>query len=418
MNDAVMVVDCECMSAAGATLASTWETVVANGSGVRTIDRYEPSAQALQGVSSVAYGGQVPLGFDELAGSAATFRKWCEPAYHAVRSVARTVLHRAGYDRGRHDPQRIALLGATALTSHHARDALSKEARADPKFILNQCQNIPLAAAASELGVQGPTLCIGSACASSAHALFLAYQLIRAGVVDSALVVGYEFPLLPAAVGGLDWLNALYRRDDPADRAYTEPGRASRPFSRDRRGFVLAEGTGAILLSRFQTCVEMGWPTRAVLRGGYSNADADHLTRISHENVTTCIRNAIRAAGCGPEEIECINAHATSTPIGDRAELLALAAVFGERLREIPVVANKSQVGHALGAAAILATSLAVQALQEQVIPPTLNYEPDPELPAALVPARATDHRHRATLINAFGFGGTNVSLVIARATT
>jgi 3-oxoacyl-[acyl-carrier-protein] synthase II len=414
MNDAVVVVESECMTSAGATLAATWSTLTENRSGIRRVDRYDPSVQTLQGVSAVAYGGQIPLGFDELAGSEATFRKWCEPAYHAVQALTKAVLTRVGYDRTRHDPQRIALLGATALTSQHSRDALTRSEQSDPKFILNQCQNIPLAAAATEFGLQGPTFCIGSACASSAHAAFLAYQLITAGVVDSAVIVGYEFPLLPASVGGLDWLSALYRRDQPTDRAYADPGRASRPFSRDRRGFVLAEGAGAILLSRSQIARKMGWPVRAIVRGGYSNADADHLTRISHENVSVCIRRAIEAAGYTPDDIECINAHATSTPIGDRSELSALAAVFRDRLPRIPVVANKSQLGHALGAAAMLAMVLAVKALEEQVIPPTLNHEPDPELPRALIPSRAMDHRHHTTLLNAFGFGGTNVSLVIA----
>lgn len=415
MSEAIAFVDFDCISAAGADLASSWERLAGNGSGVKALDRYDPAQQTLQGLPAICYAGQVPLTLEELAGSPEKLKKWTEPAYHAVKRIAARVLGRLGFDSSQHDPQRVALLGGTALASQVSRDLLARTLTPDAKFILNQCHNIPLAVAASDSGLRGPCFSIGSACSSSGHALLLASQFIRGGVVDCALVVGHEFPVVPPCVAGLDWVNALYRRDDPEDRGYCDPAAASRPFSKDRRGFVLSEGVGAAFLSDAGYARRHGWPLKGYLRGGCANADAQHLTRISVENVARCMRGALETAGCGLDEVECINAHATSTPVGDAAEAGALHAVFGPRLARIPVVANKSQIGHALGAASILAASLALQGMGAGVVLPTLNHVPDPALPELLFLPRATEWRHRLTLLNSFGFGGTNVSLVVER---
>lgn len=411
-----VVVDYDCISALGTDFESTWKGLADGRSGIRLIDRYRPEEEPLQGVAKVVYGGQIPLSYDDLAGSPARYKKWNEPGYHAVQRLMDRVLGRIGFNIAEHDPQRIAVIGGSALCSQVSRDALARSQEPDSKFILNQCQNIPLSAAASTHGIRGPCFNIGSACASSAHALLLASQFIEGNIVDCAVVFGHEFPMLPASVGGLDWLNALYRRDAPADRGYLDPSQASRPLSKDRRGFVLAEGAGAVFVARQDYAESHGWPARAIMRGGYCNSDADHVTRISTENTATCMRGALTNAGCNASDIECVNAHATSTPLGDRSELTALGQVFGDRLAELPVVANKSQLGHSLGAAAILEAAIAVESMVRGVLPPTLNHEPDPELPRALIFPRAIEYRHRLTMSNSFGFGGTNVSLVLERA--
>jgi len=415
MNDDVVVVDCECMTAAGKGMEETWRNLVANQSGIRVIDRYSPREQAMQGVPEVPYGGQLPLTWEALAGSAAKFQKWCEPGYHAVQWLAQTVLGRIGYDATRLDPQRMGLFGATVLFSHHSQDTLAWTRQPDSKFILNQCHNIPLGVAASEYKLEGPCFSIGSACASSAHAVYLAHALLKAGMLDGALIIGHEFPILPDVVGGLDWVSALYRRNERTDRAYEDPAQASRPFSVDRRGFVLSEGAGAVFLCRAEIARQRDWPVQGRIRGGFSNADADHLTRASVDNLARCMASALKAADVHPDDVECVNAHATSTPLGDKAEMLALSQVLGDRLKRVPVVANKSQLGHTLGASALLALGLAVKGMNEDTLLPTLNHVPDPAMPQAFVPTEATQQRHRVTLLNSFGFGGTNVSLVVDR---
>jgi 3-oxoacyl-[acyl-carrier-protein] synthase II len=420
MPTSAVVIDYDCMSPLGADFATTWTRMVDNQSGIGPIDRYrlqdEPVPSVVQGVADVAYGGQIPLSYDELAGSADRFSKWNEPGYHAVERLMDRVLTRLKFDVGQHDPQRVAVLGGSALCSLVSRDALVRTGMPDSKFILNQCQNIPLAAAASRHGIKGPCFNIGSACASSAHALLLASGFIAGDIVDCALVFGHEFPLLPSSVAGLNWVNALYRRDTGDDRAYDDPSRASRPLSRDRRGFVPAEGAGVIVLAGEDYARQHGWPVRAVLRGGYCNSDADHVTRISTTNTAVCMRGALKNARIDADDIECVNAHATSTPLGDRSELTALGNVFGAKLPRVAVVANKSQLGHSLGAAAILETAVAVESMVRGILPPTLNYEPDSDLPEAFISPRAVEYPHRLTLANSFGFGGTNVSLVLERA--
>jgi 3-oxoacyl-[acyl-carrier-protein] synthase II len=415
MSRRIAIVAVDCLMSAGTDLDQAWDRLVHNGSGISPIRRYEPGAETLQGVAAISYAGQIPLSYEEMAGSPAKLEKWREPCYFALQILARRLFERLGFDASQHRPQRIAVLGGTALTSQLARDTLARTQKADSKYILHQCTNIPLAVVASEHGLMGPCFSVSSACASSGHAMLMASHSILAGMTDCALVFGYEFPLLPTSVGGLDWINALYRRDEPSDRGWDDSAQASRPLSQDRRGFVVAEGAGAVFLSDEAYAREQDWPILGCLRGAYSNSDADHLTRASQSNVALCMRSALENAGCNLEDVGCVNAHATSTPIGDAAELTALAAVFGDRLATTPVVANKSQIGHSLGASTILALILALRGMREGVVLPTLNHVPDPSLPAAWIPAEATAHEHDLTLLNSFGFGGTNVSLVVER---
>jgi 3-oxoacyl-[acyl-carrier-protein] synthase II len=413
-ND-IVIIDYDCLTPIGLDIDQAWQNLIDNRSGIRAIDRYDPRGESLQGVDAISYGGQLPLSFDELAGSSEILKKWCEPSYHAVMNLTRVILGRIDFDISQHAPQRIAFLGATVLTSQMSRDALVKTGQTDSKFILNQCQNIPLGAAASEYGLQGPCFSVSSACASSGQAVLLAFNFIKSGFVDCALVVGHEFPIMPFPIAGLNWLNALYRRDKSNDRAYSDPAMASRPFSQDRRGFVLSEGAGALFISHAGYARKMGWPIRGILKGGYMNSDGKHLTRASVENIACCMRSAIENSGCNIEEIDCINAHATSTPAGDEAELKALHYIFGDKLSRIPVVANKSQIGHSLGASSILGLVLAVEGMNKDTILPTLNYVPDPSLPDAFISSEAIDYSHRITLLNSFGFGGTNTCLVLER---
>jgi 3-oxoacyl-[acyl-carrier-protein] synthase II len=176
---------------------------------------------------------------------------------------------------------------------------------------------------------------------------------------------------------------------------------------------LLAEAVGAVLISNLTYARRIGWPIKAMIRGGYMNSDGDHLTRMAPDNVFVCMREALSAAQCSAEDIDCVNAHATSTPVGDAGELYALQKVFGDRLAKLPVVANKSQLGHSLGASSVLELMLAVEGMNERVLLPTLNYVPDPSLPRAFIPDEAIAYEHRMTLLNSFGFGGTNTSLVV-----
>ncbi len=413
MNRQTVVVDYDCMTAAGLDLENTWDVLVKNGSGIDRISRYDPRLDGSRKIAGIEYAGEIPATHVELAGSQARHRQWPEPAHHAVGIVCDRILDRLQFETSQHDPERIGLFGATALTSQLAQDALNATGETQSKFILNQCHNVPLALVASRYGLQGPSFSIGSACASSCHALYLASQLLQAGLLDCALVAGFEFPVSPVNVRGLTWLGALFINDREDDRASAEPALASRPFSNDRRGFVLAEGVGVTLLAESAYCSKMGWPRKGYLRGGHTNSDGGHLTRMSSETIARCMQTALRTARLD-SEIGCVNVHATSTPIGDKKELMALRQVLGDKLKSTPLVANKSQLGHSVGACAIIGLMLAMEGMRESIILPTLNYEPDPELPQASITTTAAEHDHTSTLINSFGFGGTNACLVVS----
>lgn len=413
MERQVAIIGYDCMSPLGSTFSATWRELANNRSGITFIDRYDPSKESLSGVSPVAFGGQLPLAYGDMAGSIERFNRSPEPAHHCVRRVCERVLADVDFNIAQHNPQRIALLGATALTSQISQHRLTTTQKPYVNFILNQCHNIPLTPVAQQFGIQGPSFSIGGACASSNHAIIIACHFIKTGLLDCALVTGYEFPLLPMCIAGFEWLRAVYKRDRLEDRAYDNPAAASRPFSRDRRGLLLAEAVGAVFVSDLEYARQIGWPIKAVIRGGYMNSDGGHLTRMAPENVTICMLEALNAARCNVEDIDCINAHATSTPVGDAGELTALEAVFGDRLKQIPIVANKSQLGHSLGASSVMELMAAVEGMDRSVLLPTLNYLPDPALPSAFIPAAASEHRHRVTLLNSFGFGGTNASIVV-----
>ena len=413
MESDVGIVGYDCLSPLGTTFRSTWQELINNRSGIRFIDRYDPAKETLKGVSSIAFGGQVPVAYAEMAGSNERFNRCPEPAHHCISPVCRRIFKEIDFNISQHDPQRVAILGATALTSGISQHTLTATQRPYVNFILNQCHNIPLTVAAKEFGLQGPSFSISGACASGNHAVFVAYHLVKTGLLDCALVAGYEFPLLPICVAGFEWLHALYKRDKPDDRAYDTPEAASRPFSRDRRGLLLAEAVGAVLISNLTYARRFGWPIKAVIRGGHMNSDGDHLTRMAPDNVVVCMRQALSAAQCSADDIACVNAHATSTPVGDAGELYALQKVFGDRLAKLPVVANKSQLGHSLGASSVLELMLAVEGMNKRVLLPTLNYVLDSALPPAFIANEAIAYEHRITLLNSFGFGGTNTSLVV-----
>ena len=221
MRHGVAIVEYDCFSSAGLSLEESWHKLADNQSGIGPITRYEVEAQTLQGLPAIAYGGQIPQTFEELAGSSAQFNRWPEPSFHAIKALTKIILGRLDFDISHHDPQRIAILGGTVFTGEFPRDLLARTQRADSKFLLNQCHNIPMAAAASDFGLQGPCYSIGGACASSGHALLLATQLMQGNLIDCALVFGYEFPLVPLTLGGSPGSTRCTRKTCPGTVAMT-----------------------------------------------------------------------------------------------------------------------------------------------------------------------------------------------------
>jgi 3-oxoacyl-[acyl-carrier-protein] synthase II len=235
--------------------------------------------------------------------------------------------------------------------------------------------------------------------------------MVRDGDADFAVVGGVEMPLVPEIVLGFANMNATFKLR-ATDRAAADPGKASRPFSIDRRGFVLAEAAAAVVLAAEEAVAAHGLKPIAEIAGIGWTSDAHHFTRPHQPTIARAIRDALADAEIDAAAIGSVNAHGTSTPAGDAVEVACLREIFGARLPQIPITANKSQVGHSLGAAAAVEAVLAILGLQHQTVLPTLNYLPDPELAGAdFVPA-SRPHRHEFVLSNSFGFGGTNCCLI------
>ena len=285
--------------------------------------------------------------------------------------------------------------------------------KVSPYLLPNVCANLPAGKAGMLLGFTGPIFSPQGACASGNHAIAVGARMIRDGDCDFVLAGGVETCLVPEIIQGFANMLATIKVG-PGDRAYDDPAQASRPFSRDRKGFVLAEGAGMLVLAAEDRVAAHGRDARAEIVGIGWNSDAHHFTRPNRETVTRAMEDAIADAGISPTDIGAVNAHGTSTRAGDSTEAECLRAVFGKGVGNIPVSANKSQVGHSLGASAAIEAALAIEAMQEGIVLPTVNHLSDPEFSDLdLVPNQARRHAHEFVLSNSFGFGGTNCCLVI-----
>jgi len=262
---------------------------------------------------------------------------------------------------------------------------------------------------AERFGTKGSPISLSTACASGASAIQLGVEAIRRGETEAALCIGTDGSVNAESLVRFSLLSALSTSNDP-------PQAASKPFSKNRDGFVMAEGAGVLVLESLESAKARGAKILGVIEGCGEMADSFHRTRTSPDGRPTigCMRNAIADAGLTPEDIDYINPHGTGTPENDKMECLSVAAVFGERAKGIPMSSNKSMIGHTLSAAGAVETVISLLTLEHQRLPPTINYlVPDPSLPFDVVANSARDARVTHVLSNSFGFGGQNVSLVI-----
>jgi 3-oxoacyl-[acyl-carrier-protein] synthase II len=262
---------------------------------------------------------------------------------------------------------------------------------------------------ADTFGTKGSPTSLSTACASGATAIQLGVEAIRRGEADAALCVATDGSVNPEALIRFSLLSALSTHNDP-------PQKAVRPFAKNRDGFVMAEGAGALVLESLEAATARGAKILGIVAGCGELADSFHRTRSSPDGkpIIGCVNNALVDAGLTSDQIDYINAHGTGTPENDKMEYLGISSVFGERAKEIPVSSNKSMVGHTLSAAGAVEAVFSLLTLEHQRIPPTINYDvPDPAIPFDVVPNTARDARVTAVMSNSFGFGGQNASLIL-----
>jgi 3-oxoacyl-[acyl-carrier-protein] synthase II len=303
-------------------------------------------------------------------------------------------------------------IGGFEIIEREHRILLEKgPGRISPFFIPATIINLAAGHVSIRSGAKGPNSATATACTSGAHAVGDSFKIIQRGDADVMICGGTEASITPMGVGGFAAMRALSTRND-------DPKRASRPWDRDRDGFVVGEGAGILILEELEFAKKRGAPILAEMAGYGMSGDAYHITSPAEDGdgAYRVMKQSLKDAGIAPEQIDYINAHGTSTEIGDKLETIAIKRAFGEHAKKLCVSSTKSMTGHLLGGAGGLEAGITVMAIRDQCAPPTMNLDnPDPECDLDYVPNRARSTRIEYALSNSFGFGGTNGSLIFKR---
>jgi len=406
----VVITGIGCVTPLGLDTTSTWDAAIAGQGGVAPITRFDASELPVRFAAEVK--GEPDPGDLEPK----ELRRFDRVVRYAL-AAARESLLDAKLEVTDANRDRIGVavgsgIGGLETLTTNQQVLLERGARRVSPFTIPMAiANMPSGYVSIAYGLRGPNVAHVSACASGAHALGEALEWIRRGAADVVLAGGAEAPLAPLGVAGFAAMRALSTRND-------EPARASRPFDRGRDGFVIGEGAGVLVLESLAHARARGAHIRAELLGYGAAADGLHMAAPDETGASAarCMRLALESAGVAPSAVGYVNAHATSTPVGDIAEVAALRSLFGDALDATPVSATKSMTGHLLGAAGAVEAILCVRALETGVLPPTINLDdPDPECALDHVAGKARSSDVRVALSNSFGFGGTNASLVLGR---
>ena len=395
----------------GTGVEKNWEALIAGRSGIRSIDRF-PNVEAF--ASRIA--GQVPDFRAEDFIEPKEIRKMDLFIQYSVAAGAMAV-----EDSGlKIDPQEAEGVGVIVGVGLCGIDTIEATERSyldggprkiSPFFIPKVISNLAPGQIAIRHGAKGVNWTPTSACASGTHALGEAFHLIRRGLQDAVIAGGAESAITPLGVGGFSAMKALSTRND-------EPERASRPFDKQRDGFIIAEGSGILILEERERATKRGAKIYAEVIGYGANSDAHHMTMPAPEGegAARCMRLALKDAGIAPSDVDYINAHGTSTEYNDANETQAIKKIFGEHAFKVAVSSTKSMTGHLLGAAGAIEGVFSVLALHHGMIPPTINYDnPDPECDLDYTPNHARKADIRVVLSNSFGFGGTNACVIFRR---
>lgn len=389
---------------------SAWQNILAGKPGIQPITHFDVSP------FSTRFGGPI-YGFDvEKYVSKKEARKM-DKFIHYGMGAGIQAIEDAGLEITDDNRKRIGVAvgsgigGITGIENNYEVYRRSGPRKISPFFVPANIVNMVAGDLSIKFGIKGPNYSIVSACATSTHNIGEAALMIRHGYVDAMIAGGAEMATSPVGLGGFCAARALSTRND-------EPERASRPFDKDRDGFVLSDGAGVIVLEEYEMAKARGASIYAEVVGFGMNSDAYHITLPSQngEGAQDCIRLALEDAGLEPEAVDYINAHGTSTPAGDIAETTAIKAAFGDHAYKLAVSSTKSMTGHMLGAAGGAEAVFTLLAIRDQVAPPTINYEtPDPDCDLDYVPSSAREMKIDIALSNSFGFGGTNGTLIFRR---
>jgi 3-oxoacyl-[acyl-carrier-protein] synthase II len=396
----------------GSTVADAWAAILRGESGIGPITRFDVSAYPTR------FGGAVRGFSGESYMSVKEARRMDEFMHYGIAAGVQAVTD-SGVDFDQVDRDRCGVVtgagigGLWTIEQTHAAyvDSGHNPRKISPFFVPSTIINMISGHLSIRYGLRGPNLGVVTACTTSTHALGLAARCIQYGDADVVLAGGAEMATTPTGVGGFAQAKALSTRND-------SPQSASRPWDRDRDGFVLGDGGGAVLLEEYEHARARGAHIHAELIGFGMSGDAHHITAPPEDGdgARLAMVNALRDARLDPSAVQYLNAHATSTPLGDKAETIAVRRAFGDHAGKLAISSTKSMTGHLLGAAGVVEAIFTILAMRDQVAPPTTNYQtPDPDCDLDYVPNTARPMAIEVAMSNSFGFGGTNGTLVFRR---
>ncbi len=409
----VVVTGMGIVSPVGSSLDLAWSNILAGKSGIGPIEKYDVSKY------STRFAGLVSDDFVANDWIGPKEQRKTDPFIHYGIAASKQAVADAGLEVTDANRDRIGVLvgsgigGIGFIEAEVGKMHAKGPGRVSPFFVPGSIINMVAGYVSIELGLTGPSFATVSACTTAAHSIGVSARLIQAGDADVIIAGGAEAGSSPAGMAGFCQARALSTRND-------EPQRASRPWDKDRDGFVLGDGAGVLVLEEYEHAKARGARIHAELSGFGMSSDASHITLPPDDGrgASRSMQNAMRDAGLNPEQINYINAHGTSTPAGDVAETVAVKAAFGDQARNIPVSSTKSMTGHLLGAAGGIEAVFCILALRDQVLPPTINLDnPSDNCDLDYVPHQARQAQLNSVLSNSFGFGGTNGTLIFSRLT-
>jgi 3-oxoacyl-[acyl-carrier-protein] synthase II len=394
----------------GSTVAEVWAAAQRGESGIGPITRFDASAFATR------FGGAVK-NFDLSQYMSPKEARRMDPFMHYGIAAGVQAVNDAGLDFEKLDRDRCAVItgagigGLSTIEDEYGTWLKGGPRKISPFYIPASIINMISGHLSLRYGLRGPNLGVVTACTTSTHALGLAARTIQYGDADLAVAGGSEMATTPTGLGGFSQARALSERND-------DPTKASRPWDRDRDGFVLGDGGGAVILEEYEHARQRGANIYAELVGFGMSADAHHITAPPEDGdgARRSMLIAMKDAGINPDQVQYLNAHATSTPLGDKAETAAMKGAFGAHAYRLAISSTKSMTGHLLGAAGVVEAVLTILAMRDGVAPPTINLDnPDPDCDLDFVPNAARRMRIDVAMSNSFGFGGTNGTLVFRK---
>lgn len=403
----VVVTGVGLVSPLGIGTRATWDGLVAGRSGAGPITRFDAADFSSRIACEVK-------GFDPLDYADRRDARKMDTFIQYALAASLFAAEDAGLETPVGDPDRTGVVissgigGFETIEREHRKLLEKGPRRISPFFVPAMVVNLAAGWVSIRLGAKGPNSAMATACSAGAHAVGEAFRLVRYGHADVMVAGGAEATITPMCIGGFASMKALSTRND-------DPERASRPFDRDRDGFVVGEGAGILILEERERALARGATPYAEVLGYGMSGDAFHITAPAEDGggAVRVMQAALGEAGAAPEDVDAVNAHGTSTPLNDRIETAAIRQVFGEHADRLAVSSTKSMTGHLLGGAGGLEAGISCLTLRHQTLPPTINYEtPDPDCDLDSVPNTARPATVRSVLSNSFGFGGTNVSLL------